>query len=324
MKFSNKLSYILIMLSVVFFSGFCYIYAEKSTDYSVDEVQIQCLFESEQAIIETYSLKVNIEDVPSDMKERVVKEEKVVDTVEIIDEVSQEMLSAEDIVEKDLVYSDNRVDMAEIIAVNSLSNIKVDSLQEEYMLNNKLASRNIEEEIGSGDEIHYQKLYRLFGSDADKKDGRVLYYENDMEARKDMEGFYVMLWDIKEDGTWYQRKQYLMAHYELVDTLKCIFSELLELPEEDRVPIKSVGCYHYREGSSAHTCGAAIDINWEENAEMTIDGVITCGYFWKPGENIYSIKPDSPFVHIFEEYGWTWGGYWTSKKDYMHFSYIDR
>ena len=164
----------------------------------------------------------------------------------------------------------------------------------------------------------------MFGSDADKKDGRVLYYENDMEARKDMEGFYVMLWDIKEDGTWYQRKQYLMAHYELVDTLKCIFSELLELPEEDRVPIKSVGCYHYREGSSAHTCGAAIDINWEENAEMTIDGVITCGYFWKPGENIYSIKPDSPFVHIFEEYGWTWGGYWTSKKDYMHFSYIDR
>lgn len=321
----NKSFYSLIIILLV--CSCFYVYAEKSIDYDIDEVQIQCLFESEQVILESYSLRTDIGSASLGISENNV----VIPIVKSISE-TDELLEVESIeveevdTEKDKVFrfSDIFVDSAEKITLTSLSNIRIDSLEEEYFADNKLASRNIEDEIGNFDESHYEKLYRLFGSNADNMDGRVLYYDNDEEARKDMRGFFVTVWDLNSNNEWYQRKHYLMSHYDLVDTLKCIFSELLELPEEDRVPIKSMGCYHYREGSSAHTCGAAIDINWEENAEMTIDGVITCGYFWKPGENIYSIKPDSPFVHVFEKYGWTWGGYWTSKKDYMHFSYIDR
>ncbi len=271
-----------------------YVYAEKDTTYAVDEAQIQCLFESEQVILESYNMS-------GELKELVTP-----DVVSVNDEIE----GAVDIIEKN--------------TVQSLSSIKVVVFEEEYYTNNRLASRNANLKIGSADETHYDKLYRIFGDKAKYMDGRVNYYLNETEALKYMTSFKVTVWDLDVNGEWYQREQWLTSHYNLEATLKCIFNDLLELPEEDRVPIKSMGCYHYREGSSAHTCGAAIDINWEENAEMTIEGVITCGRFWKPYENIYSIKADSPFVHIFEKYGWTWGGYWTSKKDYMHFSYIDR
>lgn len=293
-KHKNFLFGLFGIVCIIIILSCYYVYAEKDTTYEVDDIQIQCLFESEQVILETYNMSVEVEDI--------------VNT---------------DVVSMDLEIED-MVDLVEEKTILSLSNIKISTFEEEYYTNNRLASRNVNSKIGNAEESHYDKLYRLFGSKAKYMDGRVNYYLNETEALRYMTSFQVVVWDLDSNGEWYQREQWLTSHYTLESTLKCIFNELLELPEEDRVPIKSMGCYHYREGSSAHTCGAAIDINWEENAEMTIEGVITCGRFWKPYENIYSIKADSPFVHIFEKYGWTWGGYWTSKKDYMHFSYIDR
>ena len=325
MKFSKNLCYILILFSILCLGGSFYVYAEKNTNYSIDEVQIQCLFETEQSILSTYSVSVNTEDLMFDLTNDLRSDaDNEISDIMVISENLKNESHSEEVVLSDI--SETIVSTVEEMMVLGASHLTFSILEEEIMSGNRLASREVGfEKVGSAEETTDEKLYRLFGSEASNLRGRVLYYPmGEEEALKYMESFKVTVWDIKDDGTWYQREQLLTSHYALVDSLKCIFSELLELSEEDRVPIKSMGCYHYREGSSAHTCGAAIDINWEENAEMTISGVITCGYFWKPGENIYSIEPDSPFVHTFEKYGWTWGGYWTSKKDYMHFSYIDR
>lgn len=314
MNSDRKLYNIVIVLVLIFLSSFYYIYAEKNTDYTINDVQIQCLFESEQEILETYDFCIDTSNIISDITEDL---KSLADSDIIVDET---------VVLDNVIVSDKMVSNVENMIYQGLNNMVFSELAEEIYVGNRLASREIEfEVVGSSEETTDEKLFRLFGSEAPNLRGRIMYYPGgEEEALQYMESFKVTIWDLDANGEWYQRTQWLSSHYTLVDSLKCIFSELLELPEEDRVPIKSMGCYHYREGSSAHTCGAAIDINWEENAEMTIDGVITCGYFWKPDENIYSIKPDSPFVHVFEKYGWTWGGYWTSKKDYMHFSYIDR
>ncbi len=130
--------------------------------------------------------------------------------------------------------------------------------------------------------------------------------------------------EVTEVLEWYTIDYPLTVHHTLEETFKLIFAELYKLPEEDRVPIYSMGAYNYRSGNSAHTCGTAIDINPTENAEMTITGVITCGRFWDPDRSIYSIPEDSELVRIFRKYGFEWGGDWTSKKDYMHFSYLEK
>lgn len=300
-----------ILISIVFCCLLLcsiYVYGEKGTDYVIDDVQIQCLFESEQEILETYNVSFDNEDV----------------IIELKNDIS--CLGYQESISTNQNISDSVVLTIENMVYQGVGTLIFSELKEEIYVGNKLAAREMTlSDVGSFEETTDEKLYRLFGSRASELQGRVLYYPGgEEEALQYMESFYVTVWDLNENEEWYQREQLLTSHYTLVKTLKCIFSELLELPEEDRVPIKSIGCYHYREGSSAHTCGAAIDINWEENAEMTISGVITAGYFWDPEGNIYSIKADSPFVHIFEKYGWTWGGYWTSKKDYMHFSYLDR
>ena len=197
--------------------------------------------------------------------------------------------------------------------------------QEEYRVGKYLASRDVTETIGSINESQFEKHFRLFGNDAVSKYGRVEYYEGgEIEAESNMTSFKVQVWDLDSNGEWFKRNFWIETHKNLKSTVLCIFSDLLQLPEDERTPIKDLGCYHYRYGSSCHTCGAAFDVNSRENAEMTITGVITAGEYWKPYEDIYSITPESKIVEIFAKYGYSWGGDWTSKKDYMHFSYLDR
>ena len=54
----------------------------------------------------------------------------------------------------------------------------------------------------------------------------------------------------------------------------------------------------------------------------TNSGVALTGSHWSPGSDPYSIPADSAVVRIFAKYGFSWGGTWNSKKDYMHFSYF--
>lgn len=91
-------------------------------------------------------------------------------------------------------------------------------------------------------------------------------------------------------------------------------------------PIKDVYCYSWRgmagnsQTTSHHSYGVACDINANENY-MIRNGSVIAGSLWRPGENPYSIVPNGPVVQAFEKYGWTWGGSWSSSKDYMHFSF---
>lgn len=281
------------LISVCIIYGVYYIYASNNTEYSLDEVKIDFLFSLEQDIVSVNSLKnINIADIDN------------------------------------FIYSENTensVNNLEKATLDVINNIKIVELEEEYYVANRLASRGIEDEIGSIFETTEEKYYRIFGDDYASKMGKTYYYPGgESQALQEMTSFTIQVWSLDSSDNWYKRTVYMQTHKNIEKTVKCIFSDLLELPEELRTPIKTIGCYNYREGYSNHTCGVAIDINWEENAEMTTTGVVTAGRYWMPYEDIYSITPESAMVEIFEKYGFGWGGLWTSKKDYMHFSYFNR
>ena len=84
--------------------------------------------------------------------------------------------------------------------------------------------------------------------------------------------------------------------------------------------------FHYRRIStsgngsrSVHSYGMAIDINPYNNPAVLANGkVIPQGGPYDrdiPG----TLADTSPVVKEFIRLGWTWGGNWTSLKDYMHF-----
>lgn len=69
---------------------------------------------------------------------------------------------------------------------------------------------------------------------------------------------------------------------------------------------------------SAHSYGLAIDINPLQNPHIKEKQV-------NPPNAVYDIKipgtivKGSQLVKEFQKYGWIWGGFWKSSKDYQHF-----
>lgn len=121
----------------------------------------------------------------------------------------------------------------------------------------------------------------------------------------------------------------LTVHGALAEDVVAIFTEIYNDPSQ--FPIHDIGGFSWRgdTSSSEHNCGTAIDINANENYQVS-DGRAMVGSFWKPGENPYSIAKDGIVVKTFEKYGWTWGGNawdWGTDPnvgyhDFMHFSYL--
>ena len=139
----------------------------------------------------------------------------------------------------------------------------------------------------------------------------------------------VPVWRLKADGSKVSDTATLTVHTALAHDVEEIFTEIYNDPSQ--FPIKNLGGYDWRgdNATGEHNTGTAIDINWEENYQIT-DGRIRAGSLWSPGENPYSIPADGPVVRIFAEHGWSWGGdAWatstdpaTGNHDYMHFSYM--
>ncbi len=102
--------------------------------------------------------------------------------------------------------------------------------------------------------------------------------------------------------------------------MKSIFTEIYNGPE--KFPIKSLGGYNWRSNglTSLHSTGRAIDINPDENPQISADGEVLVGKKWEPGINPYSITPDGDVVKAFSKKGWTWGAGF-SRADYMHFDF---
>lgn len=75
---------------------------------------------------------------------------------------------------------------------------------------------------------------------------------------------------------------------------------------------------------SQHAYGRAIDINPVENPYVSSDGSVSPRkgeeYVDRSQRRRGMIHDDDPIVRAFRRHGWGWGGYWSSSKDYMHFS----
>jgi poly-gamma-glutamate synthesis protein (capsule biosynthesis protein) len=77
---------------------------------------------------------------------------------------------------------------------------------------------------------------------------------------------------------------------------------------------------------SSHSFGTAIDINPVQNpyvkGNLTLPPAGTA--YDEPaeraGDRIGVIAPGDAVASAFEAIGWTWGGDWSSLKDYQHFS----
>ncbi|MDQ4025528.1 MAG: M15 family metallopeptidase [Actinomycetota bacterium] len=75
---------------------------------------------------------------------------------------------------------------------------------------------------------------------------------------------------------------------------------------------------------SEHAYGRAIDINPVENPYVASDGSVSprkgAEYADRSPRRKGMIASGGATVRAFERVGWGWGGYWTSSKDYQHFS----
>lgn len=69
---------------------------------------------------------------------------------------------------------------------------------------------------------------------------------------------------------------------------------------------------------SMHAKGLAIDINPLQNPYIKNDIITPPGAEYNP-ETRGTIRANSPIVKLFKSKGWSWGGDWTSLKDYQHF-----
>ena len=85
MNSDRKLYNIVIVLVLIFLSSFYYIYAEKNTDYTINDVQIQCLFESEQEILETYDFCIDTSNIINEPKIEYIDDDDI--KIEIPDNI---------------------------------------------------------------------------------------------------------------------------------------------------------------------------------------------------------------------------------------------
>ena len=79
---------------------------------------------------------------------------------------------------------------------------------------------------------------------------------------------------------------------------------------------------------SEHSYGRAIDINPVQNPYISASGAVLppagAEYADRSQRRMGMIRAGDPVVRAFEAVGWRWGGYWTSPKDYQHFSATGR
>jgi hypothetical protein len=75
---------------------------------------------------------------------------------------------------------------------------------------------------------------------------------------------------------------------------------------------------------SQHSYGLAIDINPVQNPFVTVDGFVrnrmSRPYLDRRKRLTGMIHPGDVVVRSFAAIGWSWGGFWSGGKDFMHFS----
>ncbi|MFZ1627029.1 MAG: M15 family metallopeptidase [Candidatus Moraniibacteriota bacterium] len=132
----------------------------------------------------------------------------------------------------------------------------------------------------------------------------------------------------------------LVVHSDLADVVQEVFEILFTVgfPLGNMAPVAAfawddnrsmaanncVG-FHFRnktgkEELSWHAYGRAIDINPLQNPYMRDGVILPAGARHDPFHRGTCDGHSLP-VHLFKAHGFTWGGEWTSMKDYMHFEF---
>lgn len=131
----------------------------------------------------------------------------------------------------------------------------------------------------------------------------------------------VPIWKLGKNGAKVPSKARLTVLAEIKDEVYQIFNEIYNGPE--KFPIKDLGAYQWRSNglNSLHSYGLAIDINSNENSQMSVEGDrALVGTAWQPYTNPYSITPDGDVAKAFGRHGFGWGAAF-SRADYMHFEF---
>jgi hypothetical protein len=156
---------------------------------------------------------------------------------------------------------------------------------------------------------------------------------------------YVRVLHIGFDGS--VRVGELVANKKIAQDFIDIFYELYlqEYPVEKIVPVDEYGaddnlsmadnntsCFNFRRvvGSktlSRHALGMAIDVNplynpwvYELDGESIVDPPGGAPYMDRTVDCPYIINHDDLFYKLLIQHGFTWGGDWSTSKDYQHFS----
>ena len=181
--------------------------------------------------------------------------------------------------------------------------------------------------MGTGSKLYAEPNFRQWYSD-DKTEKIETELEDvynnpsHVTAVKYMVWVEVPVWNLKNGKKVSSRARIQVLNL-LADEVKEIFTEIYNGPE--KFPIKSVGGYNWRPNGieSLHSLGRAIDINPDENPQLSPDGVVLVGKKWEPYQNPYSITPEGDVVRAFTSRGWVWGANYT-RPDYMHFDFPTR
>lgn len=98
------------------------------------------------------------------------------------------------------------------------------------------------------------------------------------------------------------------------------------------IDANNTSCFCYRTATglgnlSKHALGKAIDINPQQNPYVTYDSDgdahyshdNASSYVYDRYDGEHMITTSDRAYDLFTDYGWTWGGSWSSPKDYQHF-----
>lgn len=144
---------------------------------------------------------------------------------------------------------------------------------------------------------------------------------NPTTAARHMVWVEIPIWRLK-NGQKVPGKTRIQVFHLLAPEVHAIFTEIFHGPE--RFPIKEIGGFQWRRGNlrSLHNYGLAIDINPQENPQISQDGRVLVGESWQPGLNPYSITPNGDVVRAFTRRAWVWGANFR-RPDYMHFGFYE-
>ena len=169
---------------------------------------------------------------------------------------------------------------------------------------------------GCANESSEAKSKRIFGNK-----GSDYRYKDAKDAAAHMTTIKIKCWDFAsgKSGRKITKTFSVTVNKKIAPTLKKAFDEIYH--GKEKFPIHSIGGFrYYTGGSGQHAVGLAVDINPMENPEVT-NGKVTVGGKYEPGKNPYSIPTDGEVARIMNKYGFS-QGLWSSKQDYMHFSYF--